>query len=288
MTKTITIKLIKASPKAGPFIITDQFGKVIATDVPIITLKMGVSYIVDTKVNLVTITSIGDCKSSKTLKVSTVDVVQLAGIKFKETKIACLWKHLTDIKHYNYFYGVTEPYIIEYPFFSNPQDMITQSVKDYSKVYKYFPDGTGVFFSAGKIELDNEYFNNLIVYNGQQSSGVLGLAPKPLHNMKEYMKYPIYNKDSKTILYTKSDNFYQINGFYDIVKDKSVPLFVSSCESLSIDKQVNQSNMEYQNRSFRKPEIRAKECKVRYILDNRSDIHIVSQFILTSNQISYK
>jgi len=102
------------------------------------------------------------------------------------------------------------------------------------------------------------------------------------------MTYPIYNAESKTITYTKSDNFYQYNTFWGLVKDKTVPLFSTTCESLSIDKVVNQSNMDYTKRSFKKEPLRAKDLKIRHILDNSSDFHLVSQFIIAPAQISYK
>jgi hypothetical protein len=57
---------------------------------------------------------------------------------------------------------------------------------------------------------------------------------------------------------------------------------------MSIDKEVNQANMDYGLRSFKKATLRAKELKVRHILDNSSTVHLVSQFILTPSQISYK
>jgi hypothetical protein len=57
---------------------------------------------------------------------------------------------------------------------------------------------------------------------------------------------------------------------------------------MSIDKVVNQENMDYGVRSFKKATIRAKELKVRHILDNSATTHLVSQFILTPAQISYK
>jgi hypothetical protein len=57
---------------------------------------------------------------------------------------------------------------------------------------------------------------------------------------------------------------------------------------MSLDKVVNQVNMDYGKRSFKKEPLRAKDLKVRHILDNDSKVHLVSQFILTPAQISYK
>jgi hypothetical protein len=195
---------------------------------------------------------------------------------------------LTNVIHYNKYYDNVEPYIIEYPFAYQSYDQILQNVKDYSKVYNYLPLVDGVFNDNARIEVDNQWFNKAVLYNGQQSTGVLELVPKPINNLKQYLVYPIYNEFSKTITYTKSDNFYQYNTFWGLVKNKSIPLFSTSCESLSIDKIVNQANMDYGKRSFKKEPLRAKELKVRHILDNSSEAHIVSQFIIAPAQISHK
>jgi hypothetical protein len=288
MSKTIVIKLKSSSPTAGPFTISDEYGVVIATDVPRALLINGVSYSVADATSVIILESTGTCKLKKTFSIGTTNPIAIAATTYTQTKTACLWRHLTNPTIYNTFYGNTQPYIIEYPFAYQYQDQILQSVQDYSKVYKYLPNLDGVSDDARKIEIDGAWFNKAVLYNGQQSSGVLTLVPKPINNLKEYMKYPMYNVDSKTITYTKSDNFYQYNTFWSLVKDKSLALFTSTCVSLSLDKEVNQTNMDYSKRSFKKEPLRAKELRVRHILDDRSDIHIVSQFIISSSQISFK
>jgi len=288
MSKTITIKLTRASANSGQFTITDEFQNVVAADVTRDILIQGISYVVDSSVTMITLTSTGDCKVSKTIRVDTLSPLEIVNTPFITTRTACLWRHLTNIEVYNSYYGVTRPYIIEYPFSYNFQDEILQNVKDYTRVYKYTHNGTGVFSYTDKIELNNAWFNKAILYNGQQCSGLLNLVAKPLNNMKAYMQYPIFETDGKVITFTKSDNFYQYNTFWSVVKNRGERLFLSSCETLSIDKILNQDNMDYSQRSFRKEPLRAKDLKVRHILDDRSDIHLVSQFIVTPAQISYK
>lgn len=288
MSKTITIKLTKAGPTAGPFTIYDQFGNIIAENVSKKTLIQGISYIVNDDVTMITIKSVGNCTAEKTISLAPITTEQYANIEFSQTITACIWRHLTNIRLYNSFYGVIQPYVIEYPFAYQFQDEILQNVKDYTKAYKYLPILDGVFNYNTRIETNDEWFNKAILYNGQQSSGVLELVAKPLHNLKAYMQYPILNAESKTITYTKSDNFYQYNTFWAAEISSQIPLFKTSCESLSVDKIVNQDNMDYGPRSFKKATLRAKELKVRHILDNSATTHLVSQFILTPAQISYK
>ena len=288
MPQNVFIKLVKASPRSGPFDISDNLGNVIATGVPKATLIQGVVYSVDSAASVIIITSTGRCKKSINFPISQVTPNEQVAATYTQSYSACIWRHLKNPVVYNYFYGNIEPYIIEYPFAYQYRDEILQSVQDYTKAYRYFPDVDGVSDDNRKIETDNAWFNKAVLYNGQQSTGVLELVPKPINNLKDYLKYPIYNTDSKTITFTKSDNFYQYNTFWSLVKHKHEPLFIRTCESLSLDKVVNQANMDYGKRSFKKEPLRAKELKVRHILDNRYDAHLVSQFIITPSQISYK
>jgi hypothetical protein len=287
MSKTITIKLTRSSSTSGPFTISDDWGNVIATEVAISTLINGISYNVDDNITMVTIESTGDYKFKKTKLVSTITPSQFRTSLFTKITSACLWKHL-QYNLFNSYYGVTDPYIIEYPISTAPNTVILQSIKGYDKVYKYEPTTTGVFSYTDRIQLDNAWFNQVIIYSNQQCSGVLELVPKPKNNLRAYGTYPIYKSDSKVITYTKSDDYYQFNNFYDIVKDKNQSIAITSCESLSYDGIINQSNMNYTNRTFHKAPIRSKDLKIRYSLTDRSDIHIVSQFILVDTQISYK
>lgn len=288
MSKVITIKLTKAGVRTGPFKISDNYGNVLGTNIPRSQVISGITYSVSDDVTVIIIESIGRCKTRLQMPIEELCITDIAAIKFIPTDTASLWKHLANTLIYNTFYGNIEPYIIEYPFAYEYYDEILQNVKDYTKAYRYLPIPDGVFNDNAKIETNTVYFNKAILYNGQQSSGILELAPKPINNLSEYLKYPMYNAESKTITFTKSDNFYQYNTFWSLVKDKSLPLFVTGCDSLSIDKVVNQPNMDYGKRSFKKEPLRAKDLKVRHILDNRSDAHLISQFIITPSQISYK
>jgi hypothetical protein len=288
MTKTVVIRLTCSGGRTGPFDIYDNLGTVLGIDISKQNLIDGYTVSVDDTVTIIEIRSKGKCKTILTIPIETATIEQLAALQYIVCDTASIWRHLTSVVHYNKYYDNVEPYIIEYPFSYQSYDEILQNVKDYSKVYNYLPVLDGVFNDNAQIAVDNQWFNKAVLYNSQQSTGILELVPKPMHNLKQYLTYPIYNAESKTITYTKSDNFYQYNTFWGLVKNKALPLFTTSCESLSIDKVVNQVNMDYGKRSFKKEPLRAKDLKVRHILDDSSIAHIVSQFIITPAQISYK
>lgn len=288
MSKTIVIKLTEGGEGLGPFNLSDVLGNIIDINVSFNDLVAGKAYVVDNALSMIVVESIGKCKFKVTKSLKNVTVDEYRNATFTYSYQSCLWRHLTDVVHYNYFYGNVEPYIIEYPFAYQYQDEILQNVQDYTKVYEYTKDPTGIFTDSLRVQPNNKWFNKAILYNDQQSSGLLQFEPKPLNNLKAYNAFPKYNVDSKIINFTKSDNFYQYNTFWNIAKDPLTFLFKPSCESLSIDKVLNQDNMDYSTRSFKKAPLRAKDLKIRHILDNSSTTHLVSQFLIAPAQNSYK
>ena len=288
MSKTVVIKLQSIGPDVtGPFTIVDNLGNNVATNVSVATLIAGASYTVADAAVSITLTSTAGCNVSVTVYLSYITQAEINAISLTYAATGSMWRHLTDVQTYNKFYGKIQPYIIEYPFAYQYQDEILQNVIDYTKTFKYLPIPDGVFNDNAQIQTDDQYFNKAVLYNGQQCSGLLYLLPKPQNNLQAYNLFPVYNSDSKTIMFTKSDSFYQYNTFWNVVKDKTKTLFGTVCESLSIDKELNQSNMDYSSRSFKKDPLRAKDLKIRHILDNKSDAHMVSQFIIAPSQISY-
>jgi len=138
MPQNVFIKLVKASPRSGPFTISDNLGNVIATDVPKSQLIDGVVYSVNSAASVITITSTGGCKKSINFPISQVTPNEQVAATYTQSYSACIWRHLKNPVVYNYFYGNIEPYIIEYPFAYQYRDEILQSVQDYTKAYRYF------------------------------------------------------------------------------------------------------------------------------------------------------
>ena len=286
--RRVFVKITEMGYRTSYFNVTDNLGNVLGTNVYKNDLCTGIWYYISYEATEIILEAIGKCRFFLHKDIIELTEAQINALTCNVVNTGTLWRHLTDTKLTNNFYGNIEPYIIEYPFFYQYQDEILQNVKDYTIAYKYLPIPDGVFNDNAKIQTNNQYFNKVIIYNGQQCTGLLKLVPKPMNNLAAYNTYPIYNTDSKTITYTKSDSFYQYNTFWNVVVDKSQPLFRTGCESLSIDKVLNQDNMDYGVRSFNKDTMRAKGVLVRHILDDTSDAHLVSQFIIAPSQISYK
>lgn len=290
MSKVIVIKLKKIGNRIDTFSLQDDRGNILLPSVSREELLSGISLQIEDDVKVIKVVFGGEncCNKFINIPIGTITRPELAASKPESKNTSSIWKHLKDNTKYNSFYGCIHPYILEQPIAYEFNDEILQNVKDYTKVFKYLPEDRGNSDNNRKIQINDGYFNKVVIYNDQQSTGILELENKPKNNMKAQLSFPKYNTESKTITYTKSDNFYQYNTFWNIAKNIESPLFITSCKSLSYDKEVNQDNMDYSIRSFKKDKIRAKDIKIRSILDNRDDINLVSMFSSAPSQISYK
>lgn len=188
-----------------------------------------------------------------------------------------IWKHNSEFAKFNNFYGEIHPYIIEYPIPYIQEDVQLQNIKDYTKALSYISEKEHVV-------LKDAFFNKAILYNDEQCTGMLHLNPKKRNDMSSYLKYPKYTVDGKHIQYVRHDNFYQYNTLYNVVKNTEQPFFTSSSQSLSFDKELILSNLDYTNNVFKKTTLNGRSIKVRHILDNSSDYKLISEFILVENE----
>lgn len=195
-----------------------------------------------------------------------------------------VWIHNLVHTSFQRFYGKLFPYILEYPFAFKAQDEILQNVKDYTSIIEYYNHND--FYEIN----DNIFFNKAILYNNQQCSGILNLIPKPKNDLSSYRKYPKFNVDSKDIIFTKSDNFFNYNDFWDVVKNPNnhYPIWIESCESKSVDKELNNNKFDYSRRSYQKTKLRAKDLKIRHINDKYDRYKFVSKFMMAATQTSFK
>ncbi len=191
-----------------------------------------------------------------------------------------LWNHNKALTFCRFF-GEQEDYTLEYPLNFAPNMEIIQSVSDSTRVFVY--ESEDVFYEVD----DNIYFNEANIWNNQQSTGTLLLEPRPKGNMAAYRQYPKFNTDSKTILFTKSDNLFSFNTFWDVVKEPNKPFYTRPCNEASLDK-IFDRNLDYSPRAFQKGRIRSQEARIRLTYNKSDKYKLVSNFILTQTQKSIK
>ena len=115
MSKIVTIKLTKTGPSAGPFRITDILDNVIVESVSKKNLIQGVNYEIADTVTSIYIESLGECKIKKLFNLESFNIVEFMDSTYKESRTGCIWRHLTNVEIYNYYY-VQIPLIAPFDF----------------------------------------------------------------------------------------------------------------------------------------------------------------------------
>lgn len=126
-----------------------------------------------------------------------------------------LWRHNDRWDDFCNFYGTYYPFEVEYAFSTGASVTTMKSVEYYLEAYKYGDNG------QDKFHVLDYNFDSAIVYNSEQTSGLLNLKLKDKSNPFLYLNYPIpVSGGSTEILFSKEEQKYRFNQFNDITKDR--------------------------------------------------------------------
>ena len=136
---------------------------------------------------------------------------------FMTTKGGGVWIHNKRCDKYVNYYGVDYPFEIEYTMNTIQTVNTLRSIEYQLEVYRYNQQNCYDRFHV----LDFN-FDTAVVYNTEQCSGTLKLNLTPKNNAPAIIGYPFYNTATvaNEILYSKEENKYRFNQFYDITRDR--------------------------------------------------------------------
>lgn len=133
---------------------------------------------------------------------------------FLSVKDRGLWVHNEACNFYCNYYGVDYPFEIIYRVNTHLDVEILRSLEYQLEVYKY---DTNCF---DRFLMPNENFDEAVVYNTEQVSGLLKLNKTPNNDPWAIINYPIINANSIDILYSKVETRFRFNQFWDITDDR--------------------------------------------------------------------
>ena len=104
-------------------------------------------------------------------------------------------------------------------------------------------------------------FDNAIIYNTEQISGLLSLTLDPKNNVPLITQYPIISGNDIEILYSKEEQKYRFNMFWDITNDRgefnansNLAPFITQLNGYVRD--LNQANLNYFKPQFQRKKFR--------------------------------
>lgn len=125
-----------------------------------------------------------------------------------------IWKHNDRSDSYCNYYGTDYPFEVDTIFTTDIDVNVLKSVEYYMEAYVWDEDGVD---KHHKLDFT---FDRSVVYNSEQISGYLNLNLSPKNDPYTIINYPQVNPDSIDILYSKEEQKYRFNQFWDITDDR--------------------------------------------------------------------
>jgi hypothetical protein len=173
---------------------------------------------------------------------------------FMSVKGKTIWKHNLRCDSFCNFYGEDFPFEIEFISSTGQTVNSVRNIEYILEAYKYHND------CRDKFHVLDENFDQAIIYNSEQISGVLKLNIKPKNNPISLLQFPIIQQEHIDIIYSKEENKYRFNQFFDITRnrgefiDRDVSMFTTQANGYEYNINplyVNYTKSALQHKKFR-------------------------------------
>lgn len=186
-----------------------------------------------------------------------------------------IYNHLLTEQSYQVFQGNLHPFIVDYSTENKLNNNILQSVRYLSDFRRF--QGEQNWAVNNKIT-----FNKALLYNQNQSSGMLNLIPQEPNNQRQIISYPKQNLDSRDILVKNVENYWTFNQFNDISLNNNNPILIYNNPYI---KELNPDAISYKP-TFYKNLLRNNYFNLRLINDKYSKYNILLHNSVTQQQNS--
>ena len=195
------------------------------------------------------------------------------------------WNHNLNPYTYQTFYGNLYPYILEYSTVSLPKATTVNSVSLIQELQEYY--STYEYYSLGTSNNKNlANFTKAIIYNREQSSGIINLIPEEFGNTRQKIMYPRATTNGLETIISRRENTYTFNGFWSVTNQSNgQPLWstkwVDRKSQHPIDKVVNTKTVIPSSIAYQKQKIKSDLCKIRLIQDKYSRYRFINNLQIT-------
>jgi hypothetical protein len=167
-----------------------------------------------------------------------------------------MWTHNDRTDLFANYYGKDYPFEIEYIAQTGQTVNTLKSIEYILECYTYDVDGIDTYHV-----LDFN-FDHAVIHNTEQVSGVLNMQIMPKNNAPALVNYPIVNLNSIDILYSKVEQKYRLNQFWDITRDRGEYTFPNVQQPIwntqlnGYIRALNTNNLDYAKPAFQRKKFR--------------------------------
>lgn len=191
------------------------------------------------------------------------------------------YAHNMTNKSYQVFYGKLEPFIVELNSKFSGQNNYLTNIEYLLDVIRYHNE-YDTFYNRTKT------FNKAIIYNNNQTSGLLTMKVKNPEDLSQNVEYPKRIETGYEILTTNSENKWSFNDFFDVSKNQlnNIPLFNYDCNN--VNKKLNNLALDYDKPDHERQGIRGRNCRIRLINDKESNYKYIFTLGIIQNKPSIR
>jgi hypothetical protein len=165
-----------------------------------------------------------------------------------------IWKHNVRTDLFSNYYGEDFPWEVDILQSSGQLVNTVRSIEYNLESYVYKNEGRDRF------HLLDFNFDQAELYNTEQTSGLLNLVLSPKNDIPAVMLYPIINADDIDILYSKEEQKYRFNQFWDVTEDRGEfteiqePIYITQLNGYIRD--LNIDNIDLTKEAFQRKKFR--------------------------------
>jgi hypothetical protein len=188
---------------------------------------------------------------------------------FMSVNMNSIWKHNVRCDKYTNFYGIDYPFEVEFISATGQQVVSMRNIEYMLEVYKTHNN------CQDKFHVLDTNFDQAIVYNSEQISGLLELEQKSKTNPVAMLGYPQVKSQSIAINFSKEEQKYRFNQFWDITKNRgefdasiNIPMFNTRANGYEF--QINPQYVNYQKSPLERKKFRHNVNRV-WLKKQKSD-----------------
>jgi len=198
-----------------------------------------------------------------------------------------IWKHNNRCDLYCNFYNQDYPFEIEFKVDTTPGVTTIRNIEYYMEVFQYNEN------CRDRFHVLDFNFDEAVIYNSEQTSGLLSLNLSPKNNSLLLASYPIVGFNQIDILYSKEEQKYRFNQFWDVTRNRgefspTVTESIWNTEPNGYIKNLNPVNLNYTKNELQRKKFRHYDTRVllrRTVSGNKN-----MQLLLTDlkHQLSFR
>ena len=206
---------------------------------------------------------------------------------FLTTKDNGIWKHNNICNKYCNYYGVDYPFEVEFQLDNKFAVATMRNVEYYIESYVY--DERNCY---DRFRVLDHGFDEAIVYNSEQVSGLLKLHLNPKNDLPLLLTFPNIQTNYINILFSKEEQQYRFNQFWDVTNDRGeysgAEERIWITEDNGYIRTLNPANLNYDKQEFQRKKFRHFNNRVSLRRTVNNNVEILVSLAASNQQLSHR